>query len=112
MARHFGMGPGKGMEKISSILARIKLPGPGPLHLGQIQDALRAELGDAASGDVRVASFRAGRLTLECSSSARAFEWQAFARADLLARLKHRPGLETLTEVNFKNGAWSRHGRQ
>jgi hypothetical protein len=106
------MARASGMEKISSILSRIKLPGPGPLHLGQIQDAVRAELGEAGARDVRVASYRAGRLVLECSSSARAFEWQAFARADLLARLKHRPGLETLTEVNFKNGAWSRHGRQ
>lgn len=99
------------MEKISSILARIKLPGPGPLHLGQIQEALSAELGAAAARDLRVASYRAGRLVLECPSSARAFEWQAFARADLLARLKRRTGLEALTDVNFKNGAWRGHVR-
>jgi hypothetical protein len=48
---------------------------------------------------------------LECPSSARAFEWQAFARADLLARLKRRTGLEALTDVNFKNGAWRGHVR-
>lgn len=100
-----------GMEKISSILARIKLPGPGPLQLGQIEEAVRAELGAAASKQLRIASFRAGRLVLECSSSPRSFEWQAFARADLLARLKRRPGLEALTDVNFKNGAWRGHVR-
>lgn len=100
-----------GMEKISSILARIKLPGPGPLELEQIQDAVRAELGADAARQLRVASFRGGRLVLECSSSPRAFEWQAFARQDLLARLKRRPGLQALTEVNFKNGAWRGHVR-
>lgn len=100
-----------GMEKISSILARIKLPGPGPLQIGQIQDAVRAEFGADAAAQLKIASFRAGRLVLECSSAARAFEWQAFARPDLLARLKRRPGLEALTDLNFKNGAWRGHVR-
>jgi len=100
------------MEKISSILRRFKLPGPGPLHVRQIQEALVAELGESAWKEVRVASYRQGALVLECSSAARAFEWQAFARGELVARLKGRPGLEALAEVKFKNGSWRRHGGQ
>ena len=99
------------MEKISSILRRIRLPGPGPLHVRQIEEALAAELGDQATRDVRFGSFRRGTLVLECRSAARAFEWQAFARGDLAARLKTRPGLEGLAEVKFKNGSWRGHGR-
>lgn len=98
------------MEKIASILRRIRLPGPGPLHVRQIEEALAAELG-AAARDVRFASFRRGTLVLECKSAARAFEWQAFARGDLAERLKARPGLEGLAEVKFKNGSWRGHGR-
>jgi hypothetical protein len=100
-----------GMEKISSILRRIRIPGPGPLHVRQIQEALAAELGEQAARDVRFASFRSGTLVLECRSAARAFEWQAFARGELAARLKTRPGLEGLAEVKFRNGSWRGHGR-
>ena len=100
------------MEKLSSILRRIKVPGPGPLHVRQIQEALGSELGKAAANDVRVASYVRGTLVLECRSAARAFEWQAFARGELVARLKGRPGLEALAEVKFKNGSWRGHGGQ
>ena len=99
------------MEKLSSILSRIKLPGPGALHLRQIHDALCAELGESAVRDLRVATYRRGELVLDCRSAARAFEWQAFARGELVARLKARPGLEALTEVKIKNGSWRGHGR-
>ena len=99
------------MEKIASILRRIRLPGPGPLHQRQIEEALAAELGETVARDVRFASYRRGTLVLECRSAARAFEWQAFARGDLAARLKARPGLEGLAEVKFRNGSWRGHGR-
>jgi hypothetical protein len=100
------------MEKLSSILARIQVPGPGPMHRRQILEALRAELGAAAARDLHVASYRCGKLVLDCSSAARAFEWQAFAGGDLAERLKRRAGLESLSQVQVRNGAWRRNVRQ
>jgi hypothetical protein len=98
------------LEKLGSILARIRLPGPGPLQAQQIAEAVFAVLGDATR-DVRVASFRAGRLVIECASAAQAFELEAFAREELLARLKGKAGLEALAEVTFRNGSGRLHGR-
>lgn len=95
-------------HRLGSILAQLRLPGPGPLQLRQIQEALASRLGSG----VRIASFRGGRLAVEVRSSARAFELQAFGRAALVERLKGVPGLEQLREVAFKNGAWKAHGQQ
>lgn len=99
------------MQRLGAILARLQLPGPGPLALAQLDQAVAAVFGPAASG-LRVASYRKGRLTLEVKSAARAFEYQAFARGEALPRLRARPGLEALTEVVFKNGAWRSHGQR
>jgi hypothetical protein len=99
------------LQRLGSILAQIKLPGPGPLQMRQIEAALQAELSPKASG-LRAASYRRGRLVVETKSAARAFEQQAFARSGLVARLKKHPGLEQLTEIVFKPGAWRAHGRQ
>ena len=99
------------MHRLGSILAQLKLPGPGPLQLRQMQEAIARVFGVGAAG-LRLASFRRRRLVIEVESAARAFELQAFARGSLLARLKQMPGLEQLTEVVFKNGAWKVHGRQ
>jgi len=97
------------LQKLGSILARLKLPGPGALELRQLENAVSAVFG-AASAGLRIASFRRGRLVLEVESAARAFEYQAFARKSLIERLKTLPGLEGLIEVAFKNGAWRAHG--
>jgi hypothetical protein len=99
------------LHRLGSILSQLKLPGPGPLQLRQLQDAIAGVFGVGAAG-LRLSSFRRGRLVIEVESAARAFELQAFARGALLARLKAMPGLEQLTEVAFKNGAWKVHGRQ
>ena len=99
------------LQRLGTILAHLKLPGPGPLALAQIQDAVAAVFGATASG-LRVASYRKGKLSLEVKSAARAFEYQAFARDGLLATLRAKPGLDGLTEVVFKNGAWRVHGQR
>ena len=99
------------MQRLGSILAQLKLPGPGPLQLRQMQEAIGKVFGVGAAG-LRLASFRRGRLVIEVESAARAFELQAFARGVLLGKLQAMPGLEQLSEVVFKNGAWKVHGRQ
>jgi len=101
-----------GVPRLGSILAKLRLPGPGQIALARIQASLEAAFGAAAKGELRVASYRKGRLLLEVRSAARAFEWQAFARDDALARLRGQPGLEELSEVAFRNGAWRVHGQQ
>ena len=105
------------MQRLGSILSQIKLAGPGPLQLKQIHAALAEVV--AATGaraavgrDLRVASYLRGKLVIEARSAARAFELQAFGRAELLARLKQKPGLEQLAQVVVKNGAWRAHGQQ
>jgi hypothetical protein len=98
------------VQRLGTILSQVKLAGPGPLQLRAIEAAVRAELGAKAAG-VRVGGYRRGRLVLEVRSAARAFELQAFARGELLARLKRREGLAGLVDVSFKNGAWGSHGK-
>ena len=111
------------MQRLGSILSKIKLSGPGPLQLEQIHAALAEVAGKpsggakgsdakAADADLRVASYQRGRLVIEAKSAARAFELQAFGRAKLLAQLRKQPGLEKLAEVVVKNGAWRAHGQQ
>ncbi len=99
------------MQRLGSILANLKIPGPGPLALAQLEAAVGSVFGTAASG-LRVASYRKGKLTLEVKSAARAFEYQAFARSGVLDSLKQRPGLEALSEIVFKNGSWRAHGQR
>ncbi len=99
------------MQRLGTILAQIKLPGPGPLARAQIDEAVTAVFGSHAAG-LRVASYRKGKLTLEVKSAARAFEYQAFARGAWVDELKKRPGLEALSAIDFKNGAWRVHGQQ
>jgi len=99
------------LQRLGTILAQLKLPGPGPLELRQIEASLPAIFGAATDG-ARVASYRRGRLVIEVKSSARAFEYQAFARAAVIDRLRRLPGLEQLKELAFKPGAWRAHGRQ
>jgi len=99
------------VQRLGTILAQLKLPGPGPLQLRQIQAALEEALGAAAQG-ARVASYRRGRLVVEVRSAARAFELQAFARDALRERLRTMAGLGQLTEVAIRNGAWRVHGQQ
>lgn len=98
------------MQRLGTILAKFKLPGPGPLAVAQLEQAVAAVFGAKAAG-VRVASYRKGRLSLEVKSAAQAFEFQAFARGRCLDELRGRPGLEDLTEIVFRNGAWRSHGQ-
>ena len=100
---------GAAVQRLGSILANLKLPGPGPLALAQIQEAVAGVFGPAASG-LRVASYRAGKLVLEVKSAARAFEYQAFARRSCVEQLKRHPALASLSSIAFKNGAWKAHG--
>ena len=101
-----------GVPRLGSILAKLRLPGPGAIALARIQASLEAVFGAAATDELRVASYRRGRLLIDVRSAARAFEWQAFARDDALSRLRGQPGLEELSEVAFRNGAWRAHGQQ
>jgi hypothetical protein len=91
------------LQKLGSILARLKLPGPGPLQLRQIETALARTFG-ARAASLRVASFRRGRLVIEAGSAASAFELQAFARGAALRSLRGQPGLEALAELVFRVG--------
>ena len=100
------------MQRLGSILAKLKLPGPGPLALAQIQEAVASAFGRTAGRDLRVASYRKGKLTLEVRSAARAFEYQAFARSTAREALRGMQGLEELTEIVFKNGSWSANGQR
>jgi hypothetical protein len=102
----------RGVARLGSILSKLRLPGPGAIALARIQASLEAVFGDAAARDLRVAGYRKGRLLIDVRSAARAFEWQAFARSDALDRLRGRPGLEELSEIAFRNGAWRAHGQQ
>lgn len=99
------------MQRLGTILSHLKIPGPGPLAVAQLESAVGTVFGTAASG-LRVASYRKGKLTLEVKSAARAFEYQAFARSGVLDALKARPGLEELTEIVFRNGAWRANGQR
>jgi hypothetical protein len=92
------------LQRLGSILAQLKIPGPGSLQLRQIEEAVGTALGPRAKG-VRIASYRRGRLVLEVRSAARAFELQAFARHEVLDRLRAMAGLEQLAELQFRNGA-------
>lgn len=97
------------MHKLSSILAKLKLPGPGELEQQQLDAAVAQTFGARADG-LRVVSFKRGKLVLEARSAARAFEYQAFGRDGLVARMKELPGLQRLSAIEFKNGAWRTHG--
>jgi hypothetical protein len=99
------------VQRLGAILANLKLPGPGPIALARIEEAVAQVFGPAASG-LRVASYRKGKLALEVKSAARAFEYQAFARGACVEALKRKPGLEELAEIVFKNGAWRAHGQR
>lgn len=101
-----------GLQLLGSILAKLKLPGPGPLAQAQIMEAVTAVFGAAAARELRVVSYRKGKLAFEVRSAARAFEFQAFARGSALEELRGRPGLEQLSEITFKNGSWRVHGQQ
>jgi len=110
------------LQRLGSILAQLRLPGPGPVELRLLESALEAALSakvpvkfqQSAAGraNARVASYRRGRLVVEVKSAARAFELQAFARPALVERLKRQPGLEQLAEVVFRNGSWRANGQQ
>ena len=99
------------MHRLGTLLSKLNLHGPGPLAQAQIEAAVAAVFGKAASG-LRVASYRKGKLALEVMSAARAFEYQAFARGTCVEQLRRNPGLEELAEVVFKNGSWRAHGQR
>lgn len=94
------------MEKLGDILARLVFPGPGPLQQEQILGIVESVLGREARAEVRVGSYRSGKVVLEVRSAARCFEWQAFARSSLLARFRGSPGFEKIQDVRFQVGTW------
>ena len=92
------------MERLDHILARLPLQGPGPIQLQRIEAALRELLGEDALRGVRIVGVRSGRVTLEASSAARAFELQAFHKAALERSLRGIEGLVGLTEIKVRVG--------
>lgn len=96
------------MEHLSRILAKLHIPGPGPIQLQRIQEVAARVLGKGAE-DIRVQSLRSGRLILEAPSAARSFEWGAFRTAELLTALQQIPGLEELQEIRFRVGSWRKN---
>ena len=100
------------MQPLGRILALLDLRGPGPLKSRQIHGVLSEVLGEDETRSVRIGSLRRRCLVLEVPSAAHAFEWQAFRRDEVLARLKTEPGLEHLDEVRVRVGTWRDHGRR
>ena len=95
------------LERLDHILARLPLRGPGPIQVQRIEKVLCAVLGEQVARGIRVVGIRRGRVTLETSSAAQAFELNSFHRPALERDIRDIEGLSGLSEVKVKIGGWS-----
>lgn len=61
-------------------------------------------LGSEFSGRARVASLRAGEITIETDSAALAYELRGFHATRILDALRSEPSAPAVTRIRFKSG--------